>query len=80
MSIMFEVYYKAPPDKKKEAELTVQISRFSGHLTFRENPNEYGSTSVCLTYEFDNLSLAEAAAESLCQQDEHVEGPIDYGP
>ncbi|HID31559.1 MAG TPA: hypothetical protein EYP19_16370 [Desulfobacterales bacterium] len=80
MSIMFEVYYKAPPDPRKEAELTVQISRLGGHLTFRENPDEYGSASVCLTYEFDDLSLAEIAAKLLRQQGEHVEGPVDYGP
>ena len=58
MSVMFEVYYKAPPDPIKEAELNVQISKFGGHLTFRENPDQYDSASVCLTYEFDDLSLA----------------------
>ncbi len=80
MSYMFEVYYKAPPDSRKEAELTVQISRLGGHLTFREHPDEYGSASACLTYEFDDLFFAETAAESLRQQGEHVEGPVDYGP
>ena len=80
MSYMFEVYYKAPPDPRKEAELTVQISRLGGHLTFQEHPDEYGSASACLTYEFDDRFLAETAAESLRQQGEHVEGPVDYGP
>jgi hypothetical protein len=79
MSYMFEVYYQIPPDPQKETELTTQMSRFGGHLTFREPPGEYGSASVCLTYEFDELSLAEAAAEALRRQGEYVEGPVDYG-
>lgn len=80
MSIMFEVYYKAPPDPRKEAKLNVQISRYGGHLTFRENPDQYDSASVCLTYEFDDLSLAGMATKLLREQGEHVEGPVDYGP
>jgi hypothetical protein len=80
MSIMFEVYYKAPLDLRKETKLAIQISKLGGHLTFREDPDEYGSASVCLTYEFNDLFLAETAAESLRQQGEHVEGPVDYGP
>ena len=79
MSTMFEVYYKTPPDPRKEAELTVQISGFGGHLTFQEYPDGYGLASVCLTYEFDDPSLAETAAKLLRQQGEHVEGPVDYG-
>ncbi len=80
MSVMFEVYYKAPPDPIKEEKLTVQISRYGGHLTFRENPDQYDSASVCLTYEFDDLSLAGLATKLLREQGEHVEGPVDYGP
>jgi hypothetical protein len=79
MSYMFEVYYQIPLDAQKETELSTQISRFGGYLTFREPPGEYESASVCLTYEFDELSLAEAAAETLRLQGEHVEGPVDYG-
>ena len=80
MSYMFEVYYKVPSDLRKEAELTHKLLRLGGRLTFREDADEYGSASLCLTYEFDDLSLAETAAESLRQQGEHVEGPVDYGP
>ena len=80
MSYMFEVYYKAPPDPIKEEELKLQISKLGGHLTFQEYPHEYGSSRVCLTCEFDDLSLAETVAESLRQQGEYVEGPVDYGP
>ena len=65
MSIMFEVYYKAPPDPIKEEKLTVQISRYGGHLTFREDPNQHRSASVCLTYEFDDFSLAGMATKLL---------------
>ena len=79
MSVMFEVYYKAPLDPIKEAKLNVQISKFGGHLTFRENPDQYESASVCLTYEFDDLSLAGLATKLLREQGEHVEGPVDYG-
>ena len=80
MSIMFDVYYKAPPDPIKEEKLTVQISRYGGHLTFREDPSQHGLASVCLTYEFDDLSLAGTVTKLLRQQGEHVEGPVDYGP
>lgn len=80
MSYMFEVYYKVPPDLRKEAKLTQKLLRLGGRLTFREGADEYESASLCLTYEFDDLSLAETAAESLRQQGEHVEGPVDYGP
>jgi len=78
MSFMFEVYYKAPVDRQREASLTDRVARFGGHLDFREEtPGARGS--VCLTYESDHLDRAEAAAETLRQGGEHVEGPVDYG-
>ena len=80
MSYMFEVYYKPPPDPKKEVALTERVSSLGGRLSYRESPDENGMGGVCLTYEFDNLDQAELAAESLRQQGEHVEGPVDYGP
>ena len=78
MSTMFEVYYKAPADSKREAALTQRISQLGGRLDFREEPNGTRS-SVCLTYEFDRLDRAEAAAATLRQGGEYVEGPVNYG-
>jgi hypothetical protein len=80
MSYMFEVYYKPPQDPWREATLTKQVSHLGGRLSFREDPDEQGMGAICLTYEFDDLGLAEVAADSLRQQGEHVEGPLDYGP
>lgn len=80
MSYIFEVYYKPPQDLQREATLTKQIKYLGGRLSFREDPDEQGMGAVCLTYEFDTLGLAEVAADSLRQQGEHVEGPVDYGP
>jgi hypothetical protein len=79
MSYMFEVYYKPPHDPKREAVLTKQVSHLGGRLSFREEPEEQGIGAVCLTYEFDELDLAEEAADSLRRQGAHVEGPVDYG-
>jgi hypothetical protein len=80
MSYMFEVYYKSPADPKKEAALTESVTRLGGRLGYREDPDEYGTGSICLTYEFDGLDQAEAASKALRQQGMHVEGPVDYGP
>jgi hypothetical protein len=79
MSFMFEIYYRAPVDPKREAALSAQASRFGGHLDYREEPQGPGEGAVCLTYEFDDLAKAEAAADLLRQRGEHVEGPVDYG-
>lgn len=79
MSYMFEVYYKAPANPRKEAELAARVSKLSGHLTFREDPNGTGPQSICLTFEFDKLPEAEAAANALRTAGEHVEGPCEYG-
>ena len=78
MSFMFEVYYKAPADRKREAMITDRVGSFGGRLDFREEPND-AEGGVCLTYEFDQLDRAEAAAEILRQGGEYVEGPVDYG-
>jgi hypothetical protein len=74
MSFMFEIYYKAPVDRSREATLTTQASRFGGKLDYQEEEG-----TVCLTYEFEDLAKAEAAAALLRRSGEHVEGPQDYG-
>ncbi len=79
MSFMFEVYYHAPADTRKEAALTAQVAKFGGHLSFREIPAANGPQNVCLTYEFDEHERARLAACALREQGEHVEGPVDYG-
>ncbi len=77
---MFEVYYRPPEDPSKESTLKECVSGFGGRLDYREVPDEGEPGGVCLTFEFDDLSRARAAAESLRQHGEHVEGPVDYGP
>ena len=79
MSYMFEVYYEPPQDSRREATLTKHVRHLDGRLSFREDPDEQEIGAVCLTYEFDDLGLAEVAADSLRQQGDHVEGPVDYG-
>ena len=79
MLFMFEVLYKPPPDSGKEAVLTESVSSLGGILSCREDPDLPGVGAVCLTYEFDNLQVAERAAECLRSCGEHVEGPVSYG-
>ena len=78
MSVMFEVYYSPPADRKKEADLAARISKLGGRLSYRED-GEKGRTGICLTFEFDDPVKAEAAAQVVREQGEHVEGPVDYG-
>jgi hypothetical protein len=80
MSFMLEVYYRPPADPRKEAALTARVAGFGGRLSYREAPEGDAKGSVCLTYEFDVHGQAEAAAQALREQGEHVEGPADYGP
>jgi hypothetical protein len=93
VTFMFEVFYKTPPDPKKEAAILESVSKLGGRLDYREVPDhdnmpddeEEVQVTTCawetitLTYEFDHSEQAEAAAESLRRQGEHVEGPQDYG-
>lgn len=78
MSYMFEVYYKAPVDKKREAAIGTAVAAFGGHLDYREEPKGQRNR-VCLTYEFTALKRAESAAAELKRLGEHVEGPNSYG-
>lgn len=80
MSYMFEVYSRPPADPVREAALAERVSSQGGRLDYREAPAGSGPGGVCLTFEFSDLELARAAAESLRRQGEHVEGPVDYGP
>ncbi|HEX7450028.1 MAG TPA: hypothetical protein VF306_20880 [Pirellulales bacterium] len=82
MSYMFEVYHLSPIDAMKELELTQKVLRLGGRLDFREEGKADSSVNlpaICLTYEFEELSQAEKAAELLRDKGAHVEGPVDYG-
>jgi hypothetical protein len=79
MSFMFEVYYRPPVDLQREATLTERVTGLGGRLTYRESPEDGAGRSICLTYEFAQREQAEAAAQMLRKQGEHVEGPADYG-
>lgn len=75
---MFELYYHPPSDLSMEAELTDLVSSFGGWLDYREAPEVDGSSSVCLTYEFADVSAAEHAAGQLRSRGYHVEGVQSY--
>ena len=75
---MFELYYHPPSDLAMEAELTSAVASFGGWLDCREAPEVGGSPSVCLTYEFSEVSTAERAAEQLRSRGHHVEGVTLY--
>ena len=79
MPFMFEVFYKPPVNPMKEHAVTDRVASLGGRLDFREDPSPSGG-GVCLTYEFDDLTLATKAADVLRHLGEHVEGPSDYGP
>ncbi len=78
MSYIIELYYRAPPDVRKESDLSTRIGKLGGWLSFREEPEADGPQSVCLTYEFDTLAKAESVADLLRHEGEHVEGPVEY--
>jgi hypothetical protein len=79
MSVMFEVYCRAPADAEKEAMITERVRALGGHLDYREESNGKGRDSVVLTFDFDDGNLAAKAAEDIRKQGEHVEGPYTYG-
>ncbi len=65
MSYMFEVYYRPPEDPVREAALAERVSRLGGRLDYREAPDEGPAGGVCLTFEFNDIDRARAAAEVL---------------
>ena len=79
MSLMFEVYYKPPSDKEREAKIAGFVLKKVGRLDYRESPPVAEIGAIRLTYELDERDSAEAAATLLRQQGEHIEGPMEYG-
>jgi hypothetical protein len=79
MSFMLEVLYQSPPDPRRETSISESVRPFGGTLTCREEPASGEKGPVCLTYEFDDLQIAEQASTCLRARGEHVEGPVNYG-
>lgn len=77
MSVMFEVYYRAPTDEERERNLSRTIEGFGGRLDFRE-PADRPNGAIVLTFEFNDWDCAEEAARVLRERGEHVEGPQEY--
>ena len=80
MSYMFEVHYRPPADPARETTLAQRVARLGGRLDYREVPADGLPGGVCLTFEFDDIERARAAAQALRAAGEYVEGPVDYGP
>jgi hypothetical protein len=78
MSVMLELLYKAPSDRRREEVISERVGELGGRLTYREEPDVQGGP-VCLTFEFASYPEAHEAASRLRSQGEHVEGPMDYG-
>lgn len=76
MTWAFDLYYKPPFDRMREATLSERISGLGGRFDYREEPVGAG---ICLTFEFDDSAKAEQVATLLRKQGEHVEGPYGYG-
>ena len=74
--VVFEIYYHTPVDLLREDKF---IKDFGGKLTYREESEDHTYEAICLTFEFDNIELAEKAASTMRSLGEHVEGPMDYG-
>lgn len=80
MSVMVEVYYRGPRDVDRDEDLRQQVESHGGRIDFQEEARDIdGSTSICLTFEFEDWKPAEAAASCLRRAGSHVEGPTAYG-
>jgi hypothetical protein len=75
---MFEVFYPPPRDLVREKRATDRVAEFGGRLDCWEDAN--GFTGICLTFEFDDMTAADAAVEALRRQGERITmGPRPYG-
>jgi hypothetical protein len=79
MILSFGVYFRAPGKRPQEEALTQRVAGLGGRLDHREAPQSETSGAICLTFEFDVRDQADAAAQVLREQGEHVEGPMEYG-
>jgi len=78
MSFMFELYYRSPEDKAREARIVAEVAAGGGRLDCRE-PEDGAGGPICLTFEFESEAQAEAVAAALRQRGEHVEQVCSYG-
>jgi len=76
MSVIIEIYYRAPYDIAREQRIATIVGNHDGSVTYRES--EPGM-AICLTAEFDSWEKAEAAAIEIRRSGEDVEGPRQYG-
>jgi hypothetical protein len=80
MSIMIEVFYRAPKDSAREERIADIVEATGGRLTYREDPYGGPSQAICLTFEFSSRDSAEQSVKHLNSLGERVDGPYDYGP
>lgn len=78
MSYMFEVYYNAPINNELEDRILKEVRDYGGWFDYRDLPS-LALNAIILSYEFDNLEMAERAAIHLQGLGYYVEGPVDYG-
>jgi len=77
MSFAFDFYYRSPEDKKREAQIIAEVLAGGGRLDFREPEDRIGGP-ICLTFDFESRTQAEAVEAALQRRGEHVEGVYDY--
>ena len=75
MTWMFELYFKQPCAPEQEQAAITAVAPYGGRLDFRE----ISQANICLTFEFEKRSKAEAAHQSLFNRGLHVEGVGEYG-
>ena len=78
MSFMFELFYRSPEDKAREARVVSEVVAGGGHLDCREAEDISGGP-ICLTFEFESETQAQVVATALRQRGEHVEQVCSYG-
>ncbi len=79
MSYAFDLLYKPPRDQTREHNILESVQSHRGSLDYIEEIIiENTASSICITYEFDDLNDAEQCATELRKSGEHIEGPYDY--
>jgi hypothetical protein len=77
MSFAFDFYYRSPEDNEREAKVIREVIAGGGRLNIRE-PADRVDGPICLTFDFESRTQAEALAATLQSRGEHVEGVYDY--
>jgi hypothetical protein len=74
---MFELYYRSPEDKAREARIVTDVAAAGGRLDCRE-PADRADGPIVLTFAFESREQAETVATALRERGEHVENVCDY--